>query len=360
MTIHCAYSGVGGTGSFVSGLCPCLRQNYGDTCRVVFYGVEPLHGDYQRRLVLADIPYCVVGKRPGIDVSSLYALSRAIRSANPDVVVMHGGGTAWHWPLLRLMGVRGRMALVEHGPESACRRPGGFVRHAISILCAESVIAVSERLAGRLQRTFRALLRSKPVWWIPNGIDTEFFAPAEGARSSGSLLMVGTLSPSKDHATLVRALALVAERRSVQLVLAGGGALRPQLELLAQECGIRDRIAFLGNVDREHLLRLYRQAAVFTFATKGEGSPLALLEAMSCGLPVVASDVPGVHEILAAGDCGCLVPPDQPAEMARAIERILDDAGFARRMGANARKYVEASHSVARMAARYKEVLNAL
>jgi glycosyltransferase involved in cell wall biosynthesis len=251
------------------------------------------------------------------------------------------------------------MVLVEHGPESACLCAGGFVRHAISISCAETVIAVSERLAERLKSTFRTFLRSKPLRSIPNGIDTEFFTPVASARPSGPLLMVGTLSSFKDHATLIRAFALVAQRHSVQLVLAGDGILRPQLEQLAQECGIRERITFLGNVEREDLLRLYREAAVFTFSTRGEGSPLALLEAMSCGLPVVASDVPGVREILATGECGLLVPPDQPAEMARAIERILGDAELARRMGANARQYVEANHSVARMATRYKEVLDA-
>jgi len=331
MVLHIAYSGVDGTGSFVCGLCPRLRQQYGHDSRVVFYGVEPLHGDYERRLVNAGIAYSAVGKRrPGIGLDSLYALSRVIRDANPDVVVMHGGGTAWHWPLLRLMGVRGRLVLVEHGPESACLRLGGFVRHAIGIWCAASVVAVSQRLAERLRSTFRAFLGSTPLCSIPNGIDTEFFSPAGTDGDLGCLLMVGTLSPTKDHATLIRAFALVARRRPVQLVLAGDGILRPELERLADECGIRGQTTFLGNVGREDLLRLYRHTAVFAFSTKGEGSPLALLEAMSCGRPVVASDVPGVREILAGGDCALLVPPAEPASMARAIERLLSDPAFAR------------------------------
>jgi glycosyltransferase involved in cell wall biosynthesis len=360
IVVHVAYSGVGGTGSVVADLCPRLRQDHIDSCRVVFYGVAPLHGDYGRRLASGGIAYSVVGKRRGIDMHSLYAVSRAIRSTNTDVVFMHGGGTAWHWPLLRLMGVRGRMVLVEHGPESASLRVGGFVRHAISILCADGVIAVSERLADRLKSTFGAFLRAKPLWSIPNGIDTEIFTPVPSARSSDSLLMVGTLSPSKDHATLIRAFALLVQRHSLQLVLAGDGILRPQLEQLAEECGIREQVTFLGNVEREHLLRLYRQAAVFVFSTKGEGSPLALLEAMSCGLPAVASDVPGVREILAGGDCGVLVPPGQPAEMARAIERILGDTESAARIGAAARQCVAVNYSAERMTARYKEALSAL
>lgn len=357
--MHLAYSGVGGTGSFVSGLCPLLRREYGENCMVVFYGVEPLHADYERRLVSVGILCSAITKRPGIDVYSLYSLARAIRRANAKTVVMHGGGTGWHWPLLHLMGVRSRMVLVEHGPESACLNLQGFIRHAIGIFCAEAVIAVSDRLAQTLKSAFPALLKSRPLWAIPNGIDTNFFRPNDDARRPGVVLMVGTLSPSKDHVTLIRAIALMAPRHSVQLVLAGDGILRRQLEQFAAELGIVERVTFLGNVDAGSLLRLYRQAVVFALATNGEGSPLALLEAMSCALPVVASDVPGVHEILAGGGCGLVVPPGQPAKMALAIESILGDAELGLRMGANARHYVETRHSEATMAGRYSEVLNA-
>lgn len=167
-------------------------------------------------------------------------------------------------------------------------------------------------------------------------------------------------TPSKDHATLIRAFALLVQRHSLQLVLAGDGILRPQLEQLAEECGIREQVTFVGNVERERLLRLYRQASVFTFSTHGEGRPLALLEAMSCRLPVVASDVPGVGEILAGSECGLLVPPGEPEEMAQAIERILKDPGLGSRIGPAGRHCVAINHSLGRMAARYQEVLSAL
>jgi hypothetical protein len=92
MILHVAYSGVGGTGSFVCDLCPGLGKHHGENAQVIFYGFLPLHSEYGQRLANAGIPYYVVGKRPGLDVYSIYALSRAIRRINPDVVVMHGGG----------------------------------------------------------------------------------------------------------------------------------------------------------------------------------------------------------------------------------------------------------------------------
>jgi len=351
---------VGGTGSFVSELCPRLREQHGDGGGVVFYGVEPLHPDYARRLANAGIWYSEVLKRPGIDLPSRWELARALRRVEADVVVMHGGGSAWQWPLLRVMGVHSRMVLVEHGPEAACSSASGALRHAISINSADAVIAVSDRLAACLKSKYSVFVRGKPVHAIPNGTDTEFFRPQANTRSLGYLFMAGTLSATKDHATLLQAVALLAKRRPVQLRLAGDGALRSRLEDHVRGLGIRELVRILGNLDRAQLLRQYREAAVFTFATKGEGSPLALLEAMSCALPVVASDVPGVREILGGGQRGLLAPPEDPMAMASAIERILGDEELARRMGTNAREYVENNHSATRMAARYWEVLNAL
>jgi glycosyltransferase involved in cell wall biosynthesis len=326
----------------------------------VFYGVEPLHPDYARRLTKAGVSYHVVMKRRGIDLVSRRALAHVLRRASGGVVLMHGGGAGWQWPLLRLLGVRNRMVLVEHGPESACSTVGGVVRHVISISCADAVIAVSEPLAACLRSRFSGFLRRKPLHTIPNGIDTEFFAPDGTTRVSGSLLMVGTLSPSKDHATLLRAISLLTGKCSVELCLAGDGVLRDEIQELAHQLGVESQVRFLGNVARNDLLRMYRSASLFTFSTKGEGSPLSLLEAMSCGLPVVASDVSGVREIVSKSQCGLLTAAGDARAMAEAIERLLGDAELAHQMGSNGRHYVKINHSLTAMAAEYQQVLSEL
>jgi glycosyltransferase involved in cell wall biosynthesis len=358
--VHCAYSGVGGTGSFVSELCPQLARHPGPTGPVVFYGVEPLYPDYGCRLKAAGIAHYEVRKRRGLDLVSRWELANVIRNTGADIVVLHGGGAGWQWPLLRLLGVRNRMALVEHGPESACSTVGGIVRHVIGICWADAVIVVSEPLAVCLRSRFSSFLRRKPLHTIPNGIDTEFFAPGGTTRVPGSLLMVGTLSPSKDHATLLRAISLLAGKCSAELCLAGDGVLRNELQELAHQLGVESQVRFLGNVPRTDLVRMYRSASIFTFSTKGEGSPLSLLEAMSCGLPVVASDVPGVREILSKSQCGLLTAAGDARATAEAIKRLLGDAELAHQMGSNGRHYVKINHSLTAMAAQYRQVLSEL
>ena len=356
MIVHIAYSGVGGTGSFVGDLCPRLGQHSGQESRVIFYGVEPLHLEYGQRLRNAGIEFSVVRKTPGIDLSSVCSVARELRRLRPDIVVMHGGGTAWNWPLLRALGVRARLVLVEHGPEISW----GYLRHLISLACADQVIAISASLGASLREKFGFLLRSKQLFTIPNGVDTDFFQPGDSPQCRDLILNVATLSPVKDQATLIRACALISEHQEIRLRLAGDGVTRSHLEELSRECGMEKRITFLGNVGRDRLVDLYRQAAVFVLSTRGEGLSLAMLEAMACGLPIVASDVPGVTEILAGTGCAFLVPQGVPSEMARAIKNVLDNPQLAAQMGKLARQCVTRLYSTDRMAAQYREILNAI
>jgi glycosyltransferase involved in cell wall biosynthesis len=248
------------------------------------------------------------------------------------------------------------LVLVEHGPEISW----GYIRHLISLACAEQVIAISASLAASLRVKFGFLLGSKRLWTIPNGVDTDFFHPGNSPQCRDLILSVATLSPVKDQATLIRACALISQNQEIRLHLAGDGVTRPHLEELSRESGTQKRVTFLGNVGRDRLVDLYRQAAVFVLSTRGEGISLAMLEAMACGLPIVASDVPGVTEILAGTGCAFLVPQGMPAEMARAIKNVLDNPELAGQMGRLARQCVTAEYSTDRMTARYREILNAI
>jgi glycosyltransferase involved in cell wall biosynthesis len=220
------------------------------------------------------------------------------------------------------------------------------------------LIAISEPVAAILRAKFGFFIGNTPLWAIPNGIDEVFFCPGENARADDLILCVATLSPVKDQATLIQACCLLSERRRVRLVLAGDGVNRSKLEDLARKSGINDRITFLGNVGRARLLELYRSTAVFVLSTKSEGISLALLEAMACGCPIVASDVPGVTEVLAGTGAAVLVRQGHAPKMAEAIETFLDHRELGVRMGNVARECVLRNYSSKLMAARYKDILN--
>jgi glycosyltransferase involved in cell wall biosynthesis len=141
---------------------------------------------------------------------------------------------------------------------------------------------------------------------IPNGVPLEEFEAAQPAvlevsRGETRVAFVGRCVAQKDHATLLRALAVVPD---THLLLVGDGPLRPQLEELAQTLGIRQRVSFLGW--RADVARVLKASDIYVHSTYSDGFGIAACEAMAAGLPVLASDVPGLAEVVAGA--GILFP----------------------------------------------------
>jgi len=150
---------------------------------------------------------------------------------------------------------------------------------------------------------------------------------------------VASLTPKKGHAFLFQALAALPDRgQRWSLVLAGDGSERAALEALAAQLGIADRVRFLGVCPQ--VADLLSLVDVFVLSSLSEGLPLALLEAMAAGKAVVATDVGGVPEVIAAGENGLLVPPREVQPLADAIHRLLRDAELRAQYGERAKATV--------------------
>jgi glycosyltransferase involved in cell wall biosynthesis len=128
---------------------------------------------------------------------------------------------------------------------------------------------------------------------------------------------------------------------------------------LAADLNIRDSVEFLGV--QSDIVGLLQQSWGFALPSRNEGMSNALLEAMACGLPCVATRVSGSEDVIADGLNGILVEPDQPTQMAEALRRLLEDSELAQRLGHEARATVvrdyQLSHNVERCLALYRHVL---
>lgn len=136
------------------------------------------------------------------------------------------------------------------------------------------------------------------------------------------LITIGSLAqPYKGVDTVILATSLcVARGLDVELVVVGDGRFRTELELMVSWLGIDNRVRFAGSIPRSQVLRELSEADVFALASRAEGMPRALLEAMAAGLPCVATPVGDIPELLQAS---CLVPPDEPSRLAATVERLL-------------------------------------
>lgn len=194
---------------------------------------------------------------------------------------------------------------------------------------------------------------------IPNAIDLRRFAPGTVTRNESRAVLglpldvlviagVGRLNPQKNFSLFLEIAAALAQRfPSARFLLAGEGPEEAMLREKAKALGLGDRVIFAGYVADTR--RVYVAADVLLMPSRFEGLPMALLEAMAMGLPVVASNLDGIAEVVTDGKEGFLVAPGDAKEFADRVARLLESESLASAMAAEARAKIEAKHSVERM-----------
>lgn len=306
--------------------------------------------------------------------ATLVGLGAALRR-RPDAVIafigIPGGPPAWL--INRLTGVPYIVAL-RGGDVPGFRCEGIDAFHRLLAPFTRKMwrdaAAVTANSAG-LATLARAFAPDVAVDVIHNGVDATLFHPAVGAAEpSGDrpvrLLAVGRLTAQKGVDVLLDALARPEStqpelarpglKRAV-LDVVGDGDWRGRLEAQADRLGLAGRVNFLGWRDRDALAAVYRGADVFVLPSRDEGMPNVLLEAMASGLPAAASRVAGAEDLVAEGETGFLVPPEDPDALAAALKRLVDDAALRRAMGARARARAENLFSWRAAAAAYLDLL---
>lgn len=178
---------------------------------------------------------------------------------------------------------------------------------------------------------------------VPLGVDTKRFTPGT-PRGGSNILFVGALDRQHYFKRLPVLLRALADVPHATLMIVGDGDMRLQYERLAQRRGIAGRVTFRGRVGDDELPSVYRASDVLVLPStdQSEAFGTVLLEAQACGVPVIASDLPGVRTAFEDGKTGLRVPPGDVASLASAITSLLDDPARRRSMGAAAREYVTA------------------
>lgn len=240
--------------------------------------------------------------------------------------------------------------LSQPGPKRVLK---GFVER-LGLKRAAAVIATTEELRSLAARFARR------VELIPNGVDTALFSPRDGARRSPTgprrILYVGRLSPEKNLETVVAATSYLGG--AAMDVMVGSGLLRDRLAELARDKNVA--VEFPGVVDQRRLPAVYGAADVFVLASFTEGHPKALLEAMACGLPCVASNRGGNVSLVTDGETGLLFDPQDAKALAGCLKRVLSDAALAERLGRAARDLVLSRYDLRSLVGREIDLLRLL
>jgi glycosyltransferase involved in cell wall biosynthesis len=247
---------------------------------------------------------------------------------------------------------------------------GGTQRRALRLACrvADAVVANAGAVAEQTERELG--VDAGKIHVIPNGIDVAHFdlkafrtpepplPPGDVSRTR--ICMVGSMHlPDKGHGDLLQAAALLRDRGfAPEWVLVSDGSLRARLEEQARALGLGDQVQFLGR--RDDVPSILVRCDLVVHPSWAEGFPNAVLEAMCAARPVVATRVGGIPEVMRDGVHGFLVAPHQPAELADAIQRVLENPLAGHVMGLRGRNHVESEFSLDKMCATTERLYEAL
>jgi len=312
-------------------------------------------------------PYFVRPVQPCKDVRALWLVFQVIRKFKPDLVSAHSTKA----------GYAARFAC------AILRKPVIFTAHGWAFTEGRSAwkrrfLALAERLAGRvtakticvsnhdrdLALKFKVMPPGK-LLVIHNGVDPAPFLNATGAcvrqefglGETPVLTMVGRLAPPKDPLVLLEASQLL--RGEFKLLIIGDGELRSAAENFIRKSRLNHTVILAG--ERKDIPEILAASDIFVLPSRWEGLPYTIIEAMMAGLPVVATSVGGVPELVDDWKTGVLVPPENPEALAETLQKLLDDPDLCKRMGQAGRKKALREFTLDRMLAEtqrvYEEVL---
>ena len=298
---------------------------------------------------------------PGVSMVYPSALISYIREFGCQIVHTHSG--CWAKVAIACAWIpKVKLVYTDHGRAFPELRDRIFWDR-VSVKFTDRVVAVGEPLREYLINTVK--LPEEKVMTIRNGIDTERFKPSPSSRDAVRrelgysaeqvvIAMVARLAPVKNHRLLIDTFAkLSSTNQTVRLLIIGDGDLRGALENQVAELQLFDKVKFTG--DRPDVDRLLCAADIATLSSQSEGISLTLLEAMSTGLPVVATNVGGNPTIITEGHDGFLVGQDTES-FATALAKLAASDSLRKTMGAAARKTIEQKWSVNQMADQYEEL----
>ena len=289
-----------------------------------------------RRMEEAGIRIVYLDKKLGLDLSMVPKLVRVMRQERPDVVHTHLDVIKYAVLAAKLAGVKKCVHTVH---SLADREAEGRIQIIINGTYFRKAWSVPVALTPEVQASVSDFYGLPPerIPVIYNGIDLSRCIPKTTYETGETvtILHVGRFDVPKNHAGLLEAFRLLRETHpECHLRLVGDGDLRLRMEALAKEKGISDAVEFCGM--QSNVYPYLHDADIFTLPSIYEGNPMTIIEAMGTGLPIVASRVGGIPDMIHDGESGILVEPE-PRAVCDALARMVEDGALRRRLGENAK-----------------------
>lgn len=358
--LHILYSGLGGHGNVFFSMVDADTERK-NQYEAIFFGIEEIRPEYIKMATEKGVAWHFVKKKPGLDLGAYRKIAAIIKQSAPEILFLHGGCyffPAWYAALVAPRKVK---IIVRETVPNHLKTTVDWVGLVLSLIVAKKTVFLNVEYRDIIKKQLSLFFSDKRTMVIGNGIDLNLFKPDHKTDPDCIRLgMQGRLSTTKDHATLIKAFDIVVKqwsgKKNFELIIAGDGTQRAELEKLAADLLISDKIKFLGLLKESSLPAFINSLDIYIHATLGEMMSTAIIQVMACELPIIASDVFGVNNMIHNQVNGILVPLGDEHQLASAINQYLHDPELRLRFAKNAYTFAINNYSNTQMFAKYQSL----
>ncbi|MEI8060439.1 MAG: glycosyltransferase family 4 protein, partial [Ferruginibacter sp.] len=308
----------------------------------------------------AGIRWHYVYKQAGKHIGFLLRLTKQIKKASPDIIFLHGSGAIPAAFLASLITAKKQQIIVRETQANHLKTKAEWMGLKLSLWLADKVVFLSEQYKNEIEKRRLFGYKASKIAVIPNGVNLDLFKPAHKVIALPVVLgMQSRLVAIKDHNTLITALYLLKQKYGpgkFVLQIAGDGIYKEKLLQSTKTLSLENDVYFLGLLKESDLPIFLQSCDIYIHASLGETMSTAIMQAMACKLPVIASDVDGINNMITNRYSGILVKPQQPELLADAINMVEQDAYLRQQIATNALKEAENNFSNIKMFLLYRSI----
>lgn len=296
---------VGGAEIMCENLVKVLKEKKHNIIVISLYNDRTVITD---RLEKIGVKIYFLGKKKGIDVTQIFKLVKVFGIEKPDVVHAHLYASSYAMIAATLFGCKTKVLTIHSLAQKDNSRLGRAINRLLFSKMNVVPVALNETVKETVVRQYKLNPECVPV--VYNGIDLSncIIKTDYDFGENYKILHVGRFSPVKNHDLLINAFSVIAQEiKNVKLILVGAGELLEIIQKKVFDLGLIDRVEFMGQ--QENVYQYYHEADVFVLPSVYEGMPMSIIEAMGTGLPVIASKVGGIIDMIDNDVNGVLIEP---------------------------------------------------
>ncbi len=355
------YSGLGGHGNIFFAMVNADAKNEFEY-EALFYGIEEVRSEFIEGCAAKGITWYFAKKRVGIDLKYYVRIFKLIRKSNPDIIFLHGSAYILPAKLAQLFTRKKCKIVVRETQANHLKTRAQWISLSGAMLLADDIVCLTDAFVTQIRQKLGFLFRKNKVRVISNGINLHVYKPADKVQDNVIVIgMQSRIVRIKDHITLLKAFALLKKEFgdgsiALRLRIAGDGDFKTEVEKYATEIGLKNDVEFTGMIPETELVPFLQSLDIYVHASLGETMSTAIMQAMACKLPIVASDVNGINNMITNGQTGILVPVKNEIEMAAAFKEYINDPDKRKLHARQAFQYAEDRFSNQKMLERYKDI----